>query len=190
VRAALEGAASRTRAYAVTTARAPRWPLLAAALGAAVVVGVLLAVLLPNGSPPRRTAARAHTPVARTHVGTPSAAAPDPHSLNDRAWALMQQGRYAAALPLLERAVPALRGAGPGDPFEGYANYNLGSTLLHLGRCSDALQYLERARALEPERPEVQSALTAAQQCLAPPPQKHEKREKGGHGRGKQKGHD
>jgi tetratricopeptide (TPR) repeat protein len=102
----------------------------------------------------------------------------------------MQQGRYAAALPLLERAVPALRGAGPGDPFEGYANYNLGSTLLHLGRCSDALQYLERARALEPERPEVQSALTAAQQCFAPPPQKHEKREKGGHGRGKHKGHD
>ena len=186
LRAAFDGAPNRTRTYPVPARRAPRWPLLAAGAGAAVVVGVLLAVLLPGGSPAPRTAARTNTSTP-THAPAAHAAAADPHSLNDRAWSLMQQGRYAAALPLLQRAVPTLRGAGPADPAEGYANYNLGFTLLQLGRCSDALPYLERAQTLEPQRSEVQSALADVQECLAPPPQKAEKH---GHGRGKRKGHD
>src|SRR5262249_53872158 len=101
---------------------------------------------------------------------------PNPQQLNDQAWSLMQQGRYAAALPLLERAVPALRGAGPADPAEGYANYNLGYTLLQLGRCAEAQPYLQHAQELDRQRREVASALAAVQQCLAPAaPPKHEK---------------
>ena len=50
----------------------------------------------------------------------------------------MQQGQYSAALPLSAAPCPALRGAGPADPVEGFANYNLGFTLLQLGSCSDA----------------------------------------------------
>jgi tetratricopeptide (TPR) repeat protein len=93
----------------------------------------------------------------------------------------MQRGRYAAALPLLERAVPALRGAGPADPAEGYANYNLGYTLLQLGRCGEAKPYLQRAQALEPGRTEVHQALDQLAQCLTPA--KHEKPKPPEHGK-------
>jgi Flp pilus assembly protein TadD len=92
----------------------------------------------------------------------------------------MQQGRYATALPLLERAVKGLRGTGPSDPAEGYANYNLGYTLLQLGRCPEARTYLQRAQQLEPHRTEVRSALDSVQQCLAPAPNKHDEK-KGEH---------
>jgi serine/threonine-protein kinase len=95
----------------------------------------------------------------------PAAPTGDAHSLNDQAWALMKQGRYSEALPLLQQAVPALEGAGPGDLYEGYANYNLGYTLLQLGECKDAKHYLNRAKQLEPDRTEVDSALAAARGC-------------------------
>jgi Tfp pilus assembly protein PilF len=77
----------------------------------------------------------------------------------------MQQGRYVEALPLLQRAVPALAGVGPADPAEGYANYNLGYTLVQLGRCSEGQTYLERAQQLEPDRKEVHKALQQAKHC-------------------------
>ena len=82
----------------------------------------------------------------------------------------MQQGDFGAALPLLEQAVQKLQGVGPTDPYEGYANYNLGYTLLQLGRCADAVTYLQRADGLEPGNADVQSALQQAQQCVNAPP--------------------
>jgi tRNA A-37 threonylcarbamoyl transferase component Bud32/tetratricopeptide (TPR) repeat protein len=182
LRAALDTEARGTRAYAAAQVPAatrlrrstPRWPLAAAALGAALVVAVLLGIALSgkSSSPRADTKVPASTPAAR-HVVQRS---PDPHSLNDRAWALMQQGRYATALPLLERAVKGLRGTGPSDPAEGYANYNLGYTLLQLGRCAEALAYLQRAQQLEPHRTEVRRALDSVQQCLAPAPKEHGKK--------------
>jgi tetratricopeptide (TPR) repeat protein len=78
----------------------------------------------------------------------------------------MQQGRYAEALPLLQQAVPALEGAGPADLAEGYANYNLGYTLVQLERCAEGQTYLERAKQLEPDRKEVDQALGRAKHCL------------------------
>jgi Flp pilus assembly protein TadD len=79
----------------------------------------------------------------------------------------MQRGDFADALPLLQRAVPALAGAGPSDPYEAYANFNLGYTLVQLGRCNDAVPYLEHAKALEPDRHEVGDELKAARRCSA-----------------------
>jgi len=66
--------------------------------------------------------AAAPTTTAASTTATTTAAAPasDPHALNDRAWALMQQGDYASALPLLQQAVqereaqPEPRGAREG----------------------------------------------------------------------------
>jgi serine/threonine protein kinase len=195
VRAAFERPEQATRTYdaaaAPTIVRAhrssARWPLVVAALGAALAAGVVLAVVLSRPSsrgeptqrqaapPKRQTTARATTAPAATSATPPASTATpapattlDPHTLNDRAWSLMKQGDYASALPLLERAVPALEGAGPADPFEGYANYNLGYTLLQLGRCSDALPYLQHAKELEPERTEVDAALQSVDQCLTP----------------------
>jgi serine/threonine-protein kinase len=87
------------------------------------------------------------------------------HALNDRGYSLMQQGNYTAALRPLQQAVQALRGAGPSDPYEGFANYNLGYTLYQLGRCRDAVPYLQRAEQLEPSRPEPGAVLRRAERC-------------------------
>jgi eukaryotic-like serine/threonine-protein kinase len=204
LRAAFRDDAAATRAYApptVPVARrertaGARWPLVAALLGilaaGAVVAFAALSSGSGSGSSAGTTRHRAAAPARHATTTTPATTAAhtsggltpaaSPQELNNQAWSLMQQGNYAAALPLLERAVPALRGTGPADPTEGYANYNLGYTLLQLGRCPEAQAYLQRAVALEPQRPEVASALAAVQQCLAPPPghgQQHGHRGKG-----------
>ena len=169
--------------------------LIGAALLAFVLVGVLLArpssseqTAAPPAKPATHTKHKKQTTTAAetTTAGTTQAAAPattttsppptttatpqpaaaGPHTLNDQAWGLMLQGRYAEALPLLQQAVPRLQGVGPSDPYEGYANYNLGYTLVQLGRCSEGQTYLERAQTLEPERKEVHKALNEAKDCL------------------------
>ncbi|HEX7311672.1 MAG TPA: protein kinase [Gaiellaceae bacterium] len=192
LRAALDAGAGDTRVLApppTAQARAghrqSRWPLLAAGVGALVVVAVLLGVALSAGDgkpkPERRAQAPSNLPAAVHRTPPPV----DPHVLNDRAWTLMQQGSYSAALPLLRRAVRGLRGTGPADPVEGYANYNLGFTLLQLGTCTDARTYLDHARRLEPDRHEVDRALDDVNRCLAPahPAKQHGK----GKGKGKHK---
>jgi len=88
----------------------------------------------------------------------------DGHTLNDRGYALMRAGHYASALPLLRAAVRDLRGSGSEDPYEAYANYNLGYSLLRLGRCDQALVPLWRARRLE-SSPLVPRAIDRARAC-------------------------
>jgi eukaryotic-like serine/threonine-protein kinase len=154
------------------------------------LVGVVLAAVLANGgsSPQPSAAARQSvsvrtvtepgTTVVTTATSTLSAAAPpsttaappatqavtgDPAVLNDRAWALMQQGRYSSALPLLESAVFQLRGQS--TLTNAYANYNLGVTLMRLGRCAEAMPYLETSRSLQPQRREVKDAIKEARGC-------------------------
>jgi predicted Zn-dependent protease len=77
----------------------------------------------------------------------------------------MRAGDYAGALPLLQQSVQKLRGAGPADPYEAFANYNLGYTLLQLGHCKQAIRYLKTAELLEPQRPEPGQALARAKTC-------------------------
>jgi predicted Ser/Thr protein kinase len=81
-------------------------------------------------------------------------------ALNDEAFAEhMQQGDYESALPLLERAVPALRGTYSADfPYEAYAEYNLGKTLAELDRCDEALPHLVRSEELQGEREPITAA--------------------------------
>lgn len=95
----------------------------------------------------------------------PAAGSGNGHTLNDQGYTRMQSGDYAGALPLLQQAVQQLQGTGPADPYEGYANYNLGYTLYRLGRCSEAVPYLKRAEQLEPDRSEPRSIRQRAQHC-------------------------
>jgi eukaryotic-like serine/threonine-protein kinase len=95
----------------------------------------------------------------------PTPAASDGHTLNDQGFSLIQQGAYGNALPLLQQAVQKLAGTGPADPYEGYANYNLGYTLYRLGRCPEAVVYLKRAEKLEPDRSEPRTVRKQAQHC-------------------------
>jgi serine/threonine protein kinase len=156
--------------------------LLAAGIGAA-----LAAILTSGGSPPetvvtRTVAGPGGTTTVRqtvTHQTTAAAPAPPPpppppppaavtgggHSLNDQGYSRIQAGDYAGGVPLLQSAVQKLRGVGPTDPYEGFANYNLGYALYRLGRCSEAIPYLQRAQQLEPQRHEPRDVLRRAQRC-------------------------
>jgi serine/threonine-protein kinase len=191
LRAALSRTAGPTAAFApatpVTRRRGASGYLLPLALLlAAAAIGAIVAVLASRGG------SSGSEVVTRTVVGPggeatvtqtvtqpttatapapppppppPVAAATDGHALNDQGYALMRQGAYASALPLLQQAVEKLAGTGPTDPYEGYANYNLGYTLYGLGRCSEALVYLKRAEKLEPDRTEPRDVRKRAQHC-------------------------
>jgi eukaryotic-like serine/threonine-protein kinase len=110
-----------------------------------------------------------HQTVTETAPPPTTTAAPPPAStsgdaLNAQAFELMQRGDFAGALPLLQQAVQTLQGQ-TGDVNNGYANYNLGITLIRLGRCADAVPYLDAAQHLEPGRHEVHDALKIARRC-------------------------
>jgi tetratricopeptide (TPR) repeat protein len=87
------------------------------------------------------------------------------HDLDAAAYALMSDGDDARALPFARAAVRALAGRGPADPYEGYANFNLGRILLHLGRCREAVKYLGRSLALQPTSTTTAGDLARARQC-------------------------
>ncbi|MGH3027086.1 MAG: serine/threonine-protein kinase [Gaiellaceae bacterium] len=146
------------------------------------IVGIGAALLVfrddpPSAAPPETTAPTQPTttaPPPTTTVGqttAPTQPSPAPANavgveqaadLNDEAFALMQDGRWEEALPLLERAVPALRDTYSDDfPYEAYAEYNLGRTLVELDRCDEAVPHLERSRELQGNHPDIRDALRA-----------------------------
>jgi len=94
----------------------------------------------------------------------PPAPPPNGHALNDQGYELLRAHQAARAVPLLRRAVSALRGAGPTDPYEAYANYNLGLALIQTQRCSEAVDRLRLAQRLEGGGT-VAKALRLAERC-------------------------
>jgi serine/threonine-protein kinase len=96
---------------------------------------------------------------------SPPAATAGGHGLNDRGYALLNEGRYDDALPLLQAAVRKLDGVGPADPYEAYADYNLAYTLIQVGRCSEALPLLDESEHLQGHRHEITEARKAAKKC-------------------------
>ena len=144
--------------------------------GAAAVGAAVAAILTGGGNPPaqvltRTVAGAAGTTTVQQTVTREPAPPPPPaaavggHTLNDRGYELMQAADYADALPLFQQAVLKLQGTGPADPYEGYANYNLGYSLYRLGRCSEAVMYLSRAEQLEPDRHEPKKLRKRAERC-------------------------
>jgi tetratricopeptide (TPR) repeat protein len=182
---ALRDALRPAPAATAVTRRLPprRSPLGALALAGAILFALAgLAVALvagrdeePTAAPGRETVTRqvtiedGPTTVVQTVTEAPEpspAPAAEPISpeqgaeLNDEAFVLMQQGRWEDALPLLERALPALRNTYSEDfPYEAYAEYNLGRTLEALGRCPEARRHLRRSERLQGEREEITAAL-------------------------------
>jgi serine/threonine protein kinase len=182
LRASLDEAAGETRVLAPAPPPPPSRPrrrrrpgwllpvlgLMALAAGGGGIAGALLA----GGSNPQatrstvsvRTVTQPGTTVVTTAPATTAAPpASDPAALNDQAYALMQQGDYQSALPLLQTAVQQL--AGRQDLIAAYANYNLGFTLVQLGQCGEAMPYLETSLQLQPKRHEVKQAIHDARKC-------------------------
>jgi len=94
------------------------------------------------------------TTTPTTTATTPSTTAPaDGVTLNNEGFALMQDGDYAGALLLLERAVAALSGSG--SIGEAYASYNLAFTRRALGQCDGVLSLLERSEEIQGKRREI-----------------------------------
>jgi serine/threonine-protein kinase len=126
----------------------------------------------PTTTAPTTTAAPPPTTTAApatTAAPPPTTTAPAPttggHGLNGRGYELLLAGDPAGALPLLQQAVVALRGVGPADPTEAYANYNLGVALMQLGRCTEAVPYLEHSVELQPDRETARKGLKEGQKC-------------------------
>jgi eukaryotic-like serine/threonine-protein kinase len=163
--------------------RARRWPYAATLLLLGALAGGILAFALTRGDD-RKTAAPSVRTVVKTTQGetftvtqkvTSPAPAPPPapppaatgqsgEALNLAGFAKMQAGDYRGALPLLEQAVLKLQGTGLRD--EAYADYNLASTRLHLGRCDGVKDLLKSSRHIQGHRSEIDAALAQEkQQC-------------------------
>jgi tRNA A-37 threonylcarbamoyl transferase component Bud32/TolA-binding protein len=185
LRHALADSAGQTATFAPPPRRPTKALVVVGGLLAAGVLGAVLAALFAGGGDHKqravvRTVVRTGpgATVTQERTVTTNAGAPPPpatteplsssgagHALNDRGYTLMQHGDYAGAVPILRQAVAALRGVGPSDPYEAYANYNLGYSLLRLGSCGEAIPYLSRAQQLEPQRSEPGRDLGRAQAC-------------------------
>jgi eukaryotic-like serine/threonine-protein kinase len=80
--------------------------------------------------------------------------------LNDQGYSLMQQGRYDAAIPVLQRAVDRSSGL-----TQAYALYNLGRSLRLAGRPREAIPILERRLRIPNQTETVRRELNAARRA-------------------------
>jgi eukaryotic-like serine/threonine-protein kinase len=174
LRAALHSAAGRTqvvepRAPAPRARRPgrPPWLVPAIVLLALLGAGLIAAAILASGGD--NEAARGTT-VVRTVTGQGTtvevtAAAPpasgnvsvaQARALQDQSTAELGRGNWEQALSLSQQALETLRGND--RTYEAYANYNIGKALAELGRCAEALPYLERREQLLGPHPDVSAA--------------------------------
>jgi eukaryotic-like serine/threonine-protein kinase len=115
-------------------------------------VTVVRTVTSPGQTVERTVTAEA--PATTPTTSAPSAGAGQTGSeLNSEAYTEMQAGDYSGALPLLEQAVQKL--SGTGSLAEAYADYNLADTRYQLGQCTGVLSLLDRSRAIQGRRTEI-----------------------------------
>ena len=81
--------------------------------------------------------------------------------LNDEGYALIQQGRYNEAIPVLRRAVASFP-EGTTDLNYAYALFNLGHALRMAGNPAKAIPILERRLQIPDQTATVQAELDAA----------------------------
>jgi eukaryotic-like serine/threonine-protein kinase len=123
-----------------------------------------------DGGPSANSAAATPTtPTTDTAASPPEAAASTPASdpgtagaqLNEEGYSLIQQGRYAEAIPVLRRAVASFP-QGTTDLNFAYALFNLGHALRMAGDPEEAIPILEQRLEIPNQTQTVQSELDAA----------------------------
>jgi eukaryotic-like serine/threonine-protein kinase len=146
-----------------------RGRLAAGAIVAALAAGVAAALLLAGGSGHHKKVAKVKTQV-RTVTSKPKPPPPAPltgtalgSQLNDQGYALIQEGRYSEAIPILRRAVSAFP-AGTTDVNYAYALFNLGHALRLAGDPQAAIPILERRLRIADQTGAVAQELASAQQ--------------------------
>jgi tetratricopeptide (TPR) repeat protein len=182
LRDAVHAGSPRTEVLATTPPhRAPREKLpLVVALLALLGLGVVVAALIASTRDGGGQAAGQSTTIVRTvtaegqtqrvTVTAAPATQPQPQpeeassglsvgqarALQDTSTAALGNGDWARALALAQQALPALRNRD--RTYEAYANYNIGRSLAELGRCDEALPYLERREQMLGTHPDVTAA--------------------------------
>jgi tetratricopeptide (TPR) repeat protein len=106
-------------------------------------------------------------------------ASDDGFALNEQGFALIGEGRYDEAVPVLEQAVESLRDSGDEATYN-YALYNLATAYLGVDRPEDAIPLLqERMNFDDGQLSEVQATLDEAYAAAGQePPAAEEKPEK------------
>jgi serine/threonine-protein kinase len=111
----------------------------------------------PGGGADEPKAAEAKPPPEESGGATTS----DPAALNDQGFALINEGRYEEAIPILEQAVAAYP-EGSQDLTYAFALYNLGHALRMAGRPEEAIPVLEQRLEIPNQTDTVQRELDAA----------------------------
>lgn len=107
--------------------------------------------------------------------GAAAPASDDPAALNDQGYALIQQGDYAGAIPILEQAVEGLRDSGDTTTYN-YALYNLATAYLNSGDPESAIPLLQERMSFDDgQLAEVQKTLDEAYKAAGQKPPKAEK---------------
>jgi eukaryotic-like serine/threonine-protein kinase len=182
LRDAVHAGSPRTEVLATTATLRPREKLpvvmaLVALLGLGAVVAALIASARDGDG--ERDAAGQPTTVVRTVTAqgetqrvTVTAAPetqpePEPEApstlsvaqaraLQDESTSALANGEWERALSLAQQALAGLRNRD--RTYEAYANYNIGRSLAELGRCDEALPYLERREQMLGSHPDVTAA--------------------------------
>jgi hypothetical protein len=160
----------------------------------AILAGLLGAVLDDDpgrearqprgGTTPTTDTRTTETQTTETQVTAPRTSLAEARALNDDGFALMQQGNFAAARPLLTRAVARLRGTG--EIYEAYASYNLAYTRFQLEECGGIIALLDRSEAIQGEHPDIEALRNEwARRCTGGADDEEDKGKGKGQGRGK-----
>jgi serine/threonine protein kinase len=158
--------------------RRPPWvvPLVLAGLVLALVAGVLAAVVSSqdDGSTSTQQPRQPVTMTAEQTLGTTvvttvvTTTTPTPAAgvsleeavqLTDEATRLLEEEQWENALKTQRRALKPLEGTYRDDfRYEAYAAFNTGKALAELGRCEQALRFLDRSEELQGHRTEIDQA--------------------------------
>ena len=114
---------------------------------------------------------------------TPPPATSDPSALNDQGKSLIDSGRPAEAIPVLQRALAAFPPDQRSSIVYAYALFNLGDAYLKSGQPSKAIPYLQQRLNWNDQRDVVSAELQQAKQ------QAGQTGAGGEPGKGKHKGH-
>jgi eukaryotic-like serine/threonine-protein kinase len=182
LRDAVHAGSPRTEVLETTATHRPRKKLpvvvaLVALLGLGAIVAALIASAR-NGDGERdaagqpTTVVRTVTAQGETQRVTVTAAPetqpePEPEApstlsvaqaraLQDESTSALANGEWERALSLAQQALAGLRNRD--RTYEAYANYNIGRSLAELGRCDEALPYLERREQMLGSHPDVTAA--------------------------------
>ena len=139
----------------------PTAALLAVLVTALLVSGFVAAALLTRGggdgganrAPQSRATTTTTSETTAPSTTTETTPEVDGAALNRQGFALMQEGEFAAALPLLRQSVIALNGSGLID--EAYAAYNLAFSRFATGRCDGVVALLDRSERIQGTRREI-----------------------------------